>query len=60
MWTRTVLFFSTSLEDSLEDTEAVFIAVGTPPDEDGIVPICSMYWEWQREIGHAYAPNTWW
>jgi UDPglucose 6-dehydrogenase len=29
------LFFSTSLEDSLVDCEAVFIAVGTPPDEDG-------------------------
>jgi UDPglucose 6-dehydrogenase len=29
------LFFSTSLKDSLEDCEAVFIAVGTPPDEDG-------------------------
>ncbi len=29
------LFFSTSLEESIEDCEAVFIAVGTPPDEDG-------------------------
>ncbi len=29
------LFFSTSLEESLIDCEAVFIAVGTPPDEDG-------------------------
>lgn len=29
------LFFSTSLEESLLDCEAVFIAVGTPPDEDG-------------------------
>ncbi len=29
------LFFSTSLEESLVDCEAVFIAVGTPPDEDG-------------------------
>jgi len=29
------LFFSTSLKDSLEGAEAVFIAVGTPPDEDG-------------------------
>jgi len=30
-----LLFFSTSLKESLVDCEAVFIAVGTPPDEDG-------------------------
>lgn len=29
------LTFSTSLKDSIKDCEAVFIAVGTPPDEDG-------------------------
>jgi len=29
------LTFSTSLKDSLEGCEAVFSAVGTPPDEDG-------------------------
>ncbi|WP_251622510.1 UDP-glucose dehydrogenase family protein [Odoribacter lunatus] len=29
------LFFTTSLKDSLKDADAVFIAVGTPPDEDG-------------------------
>jgi len=29
------LFFSTSLKDSIEGSEAIFIAVGTPPDEDG-------------------------
>lgn len=29
------LTFSTSLKDSIEECEAVFIAVGTPPDEDG-------------------------
>jgi UDPglucose 6-dehydrogenase len=29
------LTFTTNLEDSLVDSEAVFIAVGTPPDEDG-------------------------
>lgn len=29
------LSFTTNLKDSLENTEAVFIAVGTPPDEDG-------------------------
>lgn len=29
------LFFSTSLKDSISDADAVFIAVGTPPDEDG-------------------------
>jgi UDPglucose 6-dehydrogenase len=30
-----LLFFSTSLKESIVDSEAVFIAVGTPPDEDG-------------------------
>ncbi len=29
------LNFTTSLKDSLVDAESVFIAVGTPPDEDG-------------------------
>lgn len=29
------LFFSTDLESSLKECDAVFIAVGTPPDEDG-------------------------
>lgn len=29
------LTFTTSLKDSIADTEAIFIAVGTPPDEDG-------------------------
>ena len=29
------LFFTTSLKNSLEGAEAIFIAVGTPPDEDG-------------------------
>ncbi len=29
------LFFSTSIEDSIVDCDAVFIAVGTPPGEDG-------------------------
>lgn len=29
------LSFSTSLKESIADCEAVFIAVGTPPDEDG-------------------------
>lgn len=29
------LFFSTDLQSSIKDCDAVFIAVGTPPDEDG-------------------------
>lgn len=29
------LFFSTSLKQNIDPCEAVFIAVGTPPDEDG-------------------------
>ncbi len=30
-----LLFFSTNLKESIIDCDAVFIAVGTPPDEDG-------------------------
>lgn len=30
-----VFFFTTSLREALKDADAVFIAVGTPPDEDG-------------------------
>ncbi len=29
------LFFSTNLKESILDCDAIFIAVGTPPDEDG-------------------------
>jgi UDPglucose 6-dehydrogenase len=29
------LFFTTSIKDSIKEAEVVFIAVGTPPDEDG-------------------------
>lgn len=29
------LQFTTSLEESIKDAEVIFIAVGTPPDEDG-------------------------
>jgi len=29
------LSFSTQIKDNLKDTETVFIAVGTPPGEDG-------------------------
>ena len=29
------LFFTTNLAETLEDCEVIFIAVGTPPDEDG-------------------------
>lgn len=29
------LFFTTSLKEALKDSDAIFIAVGTPPDEDG-------------------------
>ena len=29
------LHFSTSLQESIQDAEVIFIAVGTPPDEDG-------------------------
>ncbi|PKP19774.1 MAG: UDP-glucose 6-dehydrogenase [Bacteroidetes bacterium HGW-Bacteroidetes-21] len=29
------LFFTTSIKESLKDSDVIFIAVGTPPDEDG-------------------------
>lgn len=29
------LFFTTSLQKAMKDVDAIFIAVGTPPDEDG-------------------------
>ncbi len=32
---RRTPFFTTSLREALKDADAVFIAVGTPPDEDG-------------------------
>jgi UDPglucose 6-dehydrogenase len=44
------LFFSTSLKDNLEGTDAVFIAVGTPPDEDGSADLKNVI-EVAREIG---------
>ena len=36
------LHFSTSLADSLNDVTVVFIAVGTPPDEDGSADLRSV------------------
>lgn len=33
--TKNRLHFSTSLKDSIQDVDVAFIAVGTPPDEDG-------------------------
>jgi UDPglucose 6-dehydrogenase len=44
------LFFTTNLEDGLNDCEAVFIAVGTPPLEDGSADLSSIY-EVAHEIG---------
>jgi len=32
---RGLLYFTTSIAESIKDAEVVFIAVGTPPDEDG-------------------------
>jgi UDPglucose 6-dehydrogenase len=45
------LFFTTSLEDSLVDCDAVFIAVGTPPGEDGSADLQYVL-AVAREIGH--------
>lgn len=44
------LSFTTSLEESLADTEAVFIAVGTPPGEDGSADLKYVL-EVARQIG---------
>ena len=44
------LHFTTSLKESLEQTEAIFIAVGTPPDEDGSADLSHVL-EVARQIG---------
>ncbi|TLX71502.1 UDP-glucose/GDP-mannose dehydrogenase family protein [Labilibacter sediminis] len=44
------LFFTTSLKESLEQTDVVFIAVGTPPDEDGSADLKYVL-EVARQIG---------
>ncbi|MEX0986994.1 MAG: UDP-glucose/GDP-mannose dehydrogenase family protein [Bacteroidales bacterium] len=46
------LSFSTSLKESIIDCEAVFIAVGTPPDEDGSADLKYVI-EVAREIGRT-------
>jgi UDPglucose 6-dehydrogenase len=45
-----LLSFSTSLKESIVDCEAVFIAVGTPPDEDGSADLSHVL-AVAREIG---------
>lgn len=44
------LHFTTSLKESLDQTEAVFIAVGTPPGEDGSADLSHVL-EVARQIG---------
>jgi UDPglucose 6-dehydrogenase len=44
------LFFSTSLKENLEEVDVVFIAVGTPPDEDGSADLKYVL-DVAREIG---------
>lgn len=44
------LFFTTSLKDSLTHSEAIFIAVGTPPGEDGSADLSHVL-EVARQIG---------
>ncbi len=44
------LYFSTSLRDNLEGADVIFIAVGTPPDEDGSADLKYVL-EVAREIG---------
>lgn len=49
--------FTTSLKDSLDKTDAVFIAVGTPPDEDGSADL-SYVVAVAREIGQNIQDYT--
>ena len=44
------LFFTTLLKEALKDADAVFIAVGTPPDEDGSADLHYVL-DVAREIG---------
>lgn len=44
------LHFTTSLKESLDQCEAIFIAVGTPPDEDGSADLSHVL-EVARQIG---------
>jgi UDPglucose 6-dehydrogenase len=44
------LLFSTSLKDNIEGSDIIFIAVGTPPDEDGSADLKYVL-EVAREIG---------
>lgn len=46
------LMFTTNLADSIKDADAVFIAVGTPPDEDGSADLKYVL-EVAREIGRT-------
>lgn len=49
------LFFSTSLKESISEADAVFIAVGTPPDEDGSADlqyVIGVAKEIGRHMGH--------
>ena len=44
------LFFTTSLQAAMTDVDVVFIAVGTPPDEDGSADLHYVL-DVAREIG---------
>ena len=46
------LFFSTNLAESIQNCAAVFIAVGTPPDEDGSADLKYVL-EVAREVGRS-------
>ncbi|MGA1976739.1 MAG: UDP-glucose/GDP-mannose dehydrogenase family protein [Bacteroidales bacterium] len=51
------LFFSSSLESGIEGAEVIFIAVGTPPGEDGSADLKHVI-EVAREIGSNLASYT--
>lgn len=51
------LFFTTSLGEAMRDADAVFIAVGTPPDEDGSADLRYVL-EVAREVGELLEGYT--
>lgn len=51
------LFFTTGLKESIEDCDVIFIAVGTPPDEDGSADLRHVI-DVAKEIGKSINQYT--
>jgi UDPglucose 6-dehydrogenase len=45
------LFFSSSIEDGIKEAEVIFIAVGTPPGEDGSADMSHVMKVADRRLG---------